>query len=192
MFSILVFFHSSHLITVQDSNPSNGHLHELFLLPSRLTKQLDDLSLFLGRLSSLPTSFTRTNPVSSTSPVRLTAGGHLFHLHLELNWAAIQTLCLIMEKQGMRLLFISVFYCTTGVASLIYFSLLFRSPAERQGDEKLVYRLIQLFSSTEIFSKRRKIYACWRKTRVKIGCESKRLNSALRFLPCGLRVALPG
>ena len=28
----------------------------------------------------------------------------------------------------------------------------------RQGDKKLVYRLIQLFSSTEIFSKRRKIY----------------------------------
>ena len=41
-----------------------------------------------------------------------------------------------------------------------------RGPAEWQGDEKLVYRLIQLFSSTEIFSKRRKIYACWRKTRV--------------------------
>lgn len=36
----------------------------------------------------------------------------------------------------------------------------FRSPAIRQGDEKLVYRLIQVFSSTEIFSKRRKIYAC--------------------------------
>ena len=35
-----------------------------------------------------------------------------------------------------------------------------RSPAERQSDEKLVYRLIELFSSTEIFSKRRKIYAC--------------------------------
>ena len=31
-------------------------------------------------------------------------------------------------------------------------------PAIRQGDEKLVYRLILLFSSTEIFSKRRKIY----------------------------------
>ena len=41
-----------------------------------------------------------------------------------------------------------------------------RSPATRQGDNKLVYRLIQLFSSTEIFSKRRKVYACWRKTRV--------------------------
>ena len=35
----------------------------------------------------------------------------------------------------------------------------FVSPAERQGDEKLVYKLIQLFSSTEIFSKRRKICA---------------------------------
>ena len=42
----------------------------------------------------------------------------------------------------------------------------FRSPAEWQGDEKLVVRLIQLFSSTEIFSKRRKIYAFWRTTRV--------------------------
>ena len=31
-------------------------------------------------------------------------------------------------------------------------------PAVRQGEEKLVYRLILLFSSTEIFSKRRKIY----------------------------------
>ena len=33
-------------------------------------------------------------------------------------------------------------------------------PRQRQGDKKLVYRLIVLFSSTEIFSKRRKIYAC--------------------------------
>ena len=39
-------------------------------------------------------------------------------------------------------------------------SLRLGSPAIKQGDEKLVYRLIQLFSSTEIFSKRRKIYAC--------------------------------
>ena len=39
-------------------------------------------------------------------------------------------------------------------------------PASRQGNKKLVYRLIRLFSSTEIFSKRRKIYAWWRKTRV--------------------------
>ena len=31
---------------------------------------------------------------------------------------------------------------------------------------KLSYRLIRLFSSTEIFSKRRKICALWRKTRV--------------------------
>ena len=49
----------------------------------------------------------------------------------------------------------------TGVCCLQFVG----SPAERQGDEKLVYRLIQLFSSTEISSKRRKIYACWRKTR---------------------------
>ena len=40
------------------------------------------------------------------------------------------------------------------------------SPADGQGNEKLVYRLIRLFSSTEIFSKRRKIYAYWRKSRV--------------------------
>ena len=51
-------------------------------------------------------------------------------------------------------------------SALHLFSLLDGSPAERQGNEKLVYRLIQLFSSTEIFSKRRKIYASWRKTRV--------------------------
>ena len=30
--------------------------------------------------------------------------------------------------------------------------------AVRQDDEKLIYEFIQLFSSTEIFSKRRKIY----------------------------------
>ena len=42
-------------------------------------------------------------------------------------------------------------------AYYLYFD---RSPATRQGDNKLVYRLIQLFSSTEIFSKRRKVYAC--------------------------------
>ena len=83
------------------------------------------------------------NPVNSIGPVRLKAGGHLFHLHLELNWAAIQTLCLILAKQGKG-----------------YYSYLIRGPAVRQGYEKLVYRLIQLFSSTEIFSKRRKIYAC--------------------------------
>ena len=34
-----------------------------------------------------------------------------------------------------------------------------KGPAAKQGDEKLVYRLIQLFPSTEIFSKRRKICA---------------------------------
>ena len=39
------------------------------------------------------------------------------------------------------------------------FFILFGGPAERQGDKKLVYRLINMFSSTEIFSKRRKIYA---------------------------------
>ena len=42
----------------------------------------------------------------------------------------------------------------------------FRGPASRQGNKKLGYRLIRLFSSTEIFSKRRKICALWRKTRV--------------------------
>ena len=41
----------------------------------------------------------------------------------------------------------------------IHFLCLFGGPAERQGDKKLVYRLINMFSSTEIFSKRRKIYA---------------------------------
>ena len=44
--------------------------------------------------------------------------------------------------------------------TLLCTSLVKGSPAIRQGDEKLVYRLIQLFSSTEIFSKRRKICAC--------------------------------
>ena len=43
---------------------------------------------------------------------------------------------------------------------VVEFLLFVRGPAIRQGDEKLVYRLIHLFSSTEIFSKRRKIYAC--------------------------------
>ena len=37
-------------------------------------------------------------------------------------------------------------------------SCLIRGPAERRGEEELVYKLIQLFSSTEIFSKRRKIF----------------------------------
>ena len=43
------------------------------------------------------------------------------------------------------------------VFGILYFVV--RSPAVRQGHEKLVYRLILLFSSTEIFSKRRKIYS---------------------------------
>ena len=44
------------------------------------------------------------------------------------------------------------------VRSALHF--LMGSPATRQGHEKLVYRLIHLFSSTEIFSKRRKICSC--------------------------------
>ena len=55
-----------------------------------------------------------------------------------------------------------------------YLLSLVKSPASRQGNEKLVYRLIELFSSTEIFSKRRKIYACWKKTRVTLTLESEK------------------
>ena len=40
---------------------------------------------------------------------------------------------------------------------LPYRILIVYSPAERQGGEKLLVRLIKLFSSTVIFSKRRKI-----------------------------------
>ena len=54
----------------------------------------------------------------------------------------------------------------------MFYPAFIRSPAKRQGDEKLVYRLIQLFSSTEIFSKRRKICTCWRKTRVNVRAQS--------------------
>lgn len=97
--AFLLYFVDSYLNVVQESNASDAQLHELFLLPSRLTKQLDALSLFLGRLSSLPTFFTRTNTLSTGTKLRLTAGAHLFHLHLELNWAAIQTLCLLLQKQ---------------------------------------------------------------------------------------------
>ena len=48
-------------------------------------------------------------------------------------------------------------------SSMQTLSILLKGPAAKQGDEKLVYRLIQLFPSTEIFSKRRKICALWRK-----------------------------
>ena len=44
-------------------------------------------------------------------------------------------------------------------SSMKTLSILLKGPAAKQGDEKLVYRLIQLFPSTEIFSKRRKICA---------------------------------
>ncbi|XP_066028279.1 protein MMS22-like isoform X2 [Pocillopora verrucosa] len=98
--AFLLHFTHKHLHATQDSVPGNPLLREWFLLPSKLTKQLEDLSLFLGRFSSLPSSFTMINPVNSIGPVRLKAGGHLFHLHLELNWAAIQTLCLILTEQG--------------------------------------------------------------------------------------------
>ena len=37
------------------------------------------------------------------------------------------------------------------------------SPTTRQGDKKLVYTLIGVFSSTEIFSKRRKIFSKMKK-----------------------------
>ena len=44
-------------------------------------------------------------------------------------------------------------------SSMKTLSILLKRPAAKQGDEKLVYRLKQLFPSTEIFSKRRKICA---------------------------------
>lgn len=95
----------SHLDTVQDLNSGNIHLDQVLLLPSRLTKQLEELALFLGRVSCLSSSFTRTSPVSVGTSLRLTAGSHLFHLHLELNWAAIETLCLLLEKQGKYIIY---------------------------------------------------------------------------------------
>ncbi|XP_068755501.1 protein MMS22-like [Montipora capricornis] len=97
--AFLLYFVHNHLEAVRDFTPKTVHLNQLFLLPSRLTKQLEELATFLGRVSCLPCSFTRTDPVTMGTSLRLTAGGHLFHLHLELNWAAIQTLCLILEKQ---------------------------------------------------------------------------------------------
>ena len=56
-----------------------------------------------------------------------------------------------------------------GVAhSCLIFSFVFLLPSMR-GCQKLVYRLIVMFLSTEIFSKRRKIYAWnWRETRVNL------------------------
>ena len=71
------------------------------------------------------------------------------------------------EKSEKLLLILNLIYSLQGwktpalaalFADFIFFDL-FGSPAERQGDKKLVYRLINMFSSTEIFSKRRKIYA---------------------------------
>ena len=47
----------------------------------------------------------------------------------------------------------------------IYF-IEFLAPPQRQSSEKLISRLNISFPSTEIFSKRRKIYALWRETRV--------------------------
>ena len=44
-------------------------------------------------------------------------------------------------------------------SSMKTLSILLKGPAAKQGDEKLVYRLIKLLPSTEIFSKRRKICA---------------------------------
>ena len=80
-------------------------------------------------------------------------------------------------------------------------------PAERQDDEKLVHRLNQLFSSTEIFSKRRKICALWRKTRATVYedvtavCRKRYANASgnnleprsfllLGLLPMGMRMRI--
>ena len=52
-------------------------------------------------------------------------------------------------------------YLVAVIEETVSFRLPFGSPIVRQGDEKLVYRLITSFSSTEIFSKRRKIYTCF-------------------------------
>ena len=69
--------------------------------------------------------------------------------------------------------------------TLVCINTCFVSPASRQGDEKLVYKLIQLFSSTEIFSKRRKICSWWRKTRGKVDRKPRVLCWAWREEPCG-------
>lgn len=99
-FAFLLYFVHNYLDTVQDLNARSIHLDQVLLLPSRLTKQLEELALFLGRVSCLPSSYTRTSPLSVGTSLRLSTGNHLFHLHLELNWAAIETLCLLLEKQG--------------------------------------------------------------------------------------------
>ena len=70
-------------------------------------------------------------------------------------------------------------------ATLVCTDICFVSPALGQGDEKLVYRLIQLFSSTEIFSKRRKICSWWRKTRGNVNWKPRVLCWAWRGEPCG-------
>lgn len=95
----------SYLDKVQDLNARSIHLDQVLLLPSRVTKQLEELALFLGRVSCLPSSYTRTSPLSVGTSLRLSTGNHLFHLHLELNWAAIETLCLLLEKQGKYMIY---------------------------------------------------------------------------------------
>ena len=66
------------------------------------------------------------------------------------------------SKESRRRDLTTTFGCT--FASKL--SLCLQAPLQRRATKKLVYRLIQLFSSTEIFSKRRKICTGWRKTRV--------------------------
>ena len=76
---------------------SQDNSKTILLSPSTLTKELDELLLYLGRLSSLPSAFVITEPVPATSSLRLTSGGHTFHLHLEMTWAAIEAMYLILE-----------------------------------------------------------------------------------------------
>ena len=92
-------------------------------------------------------------------------------------------------------------------SSMKNLSISLRGPAAKQGDEKLVYRLIQLFPSTEIFSKRRKICTLWRKTRatdnedVTAVCRKRYANASgnnleprsfllLGLLPMGMRMRI--
>ena len=82
-------------------------------------------------------------------------------IHQDLNRKGYQSLLIYCTKTALNSQFSH--NSESLVPSALHF--LMGSPATRQGHEKLVYRLIHLFSSTEIFSKRRKICSCWRKTR---------------------------
>jgi len=123
--------------------------------------RVDSLNTLVFRVPCRSTHGRILVPAANSSHARILLNAPVYNtygMHLEY----CKILCVALR--GIRITSSRKTACPSGVFSgfgsvSLTYTFFVGCPARRQGDEKLVYRLIQLFSSTEIFSKRRKICA---------------------------------